>query len=607
MTTVGEAYIAIRADMRPFTRGLEDEVRKAAEKIEKDIGAAVAAGIKSGASEAEKDGEEIGSKLGSGVRRKLTDRSTVGTFLEAGKILGAALGSALDDGISALPPQAKAGIVAAIIAATPAVAAALAGTITAALAGSVVVIGAALTSQFEVINTRGGEVLDHLRVRATQAAEPFGTEILAALDLFESRLDSTIGPLLQETFDISDDFVLPLLEGALGGVEEFLEGINDALGDAGPFVDELAASMRTLGFAVGEAFRILASTGEDGATGLRDLTFVVADLLIFMAEFVALLTAAYDLFRDLSMVVPLFNPIMALFGATSNDAAAASREQADALNQVGTSFVPTIRLTKEQEEELRKLSRAMKSFSAATYDAVQNQIDFEAALDDIADAIKENGPTLDIRNKEGRAVAQTFLDALEELEAGLQKRIEIGELTAQQAQELYNIEISNLRALAKNAGIGTAEFENLYASIILAASARLDAQAMGLIQVDATLAESVAEAKALIDRLTAISRFRLPSIGTRAFSELAEGGVVHSPTHALIGEAGSEVVIPLTKPSRAAQLMQQTGLDRMLASNGATVVSVYIGNEAVDSHMIRVVEQSNTQQARQLSYGPRGA
>jgi hypothetical protein len=50
-------------------------------------------------------------------------------------------------------------------------------------------------------------------------------------------------------------------------------------------------------------------------------------------------------------------------------------------------------------------------------------------------------------------------------------------------------------------------------------------------------------------------------------NKMAFGGIVRSPTKALIGEAGAEVVIPLTKPDRAMQLMQDSGLD-MLAMSG---------------------------------------
>jgi hypothetical protein len=51
---------------------------------------------------------------------------------------------------------------------------------------------------------------------------------------------------------------------------------------------------------------------------------------------------------------------------------------------------------------------------------------------------------------------------------------------------------------------------------------------------------------------------------------LANGGIVYGPTRALIGEAGREVVIPLTRPQRAAELAERSGLLNLLARQGAT-------------------------------------
>jgi hypothetical protein len=47
---------------------------------------------------------------------------------------------------------------------------------------------------------------------------------------------------------------------------------------------------------------------------------------------------------------------------------------------------------------------------------------------------------------------------------------------------------------------------------------------------------------------------------------LAEGGIITKATNALIGEDGAEVVIPLTKPERAKQLLVQSGLMDIIAS-----------------------------------------
>lgn len=68
-----------------------------------------------------------------------------------------------------------------------------------------------------------------------------------------------------------------------------------------------------------------------------------------------------------------------------------------------------------------------------------------------------------------------------------------------------------------------------------------------------------------------IRGFSLPNIDIPGF---ANGGVIDRPSIIAAGEGGKrEVVIPLTKPQRAAQLMRQTGLNRLADGNGGPVSS----------------------------------
>ncbi|MFB7496096.1 phage tail tape measure protein [Streptomyces sp. NPDC056161] len=76
----------------------------------------------------------------------------------------------------------------------------------------------------------------------------------------------------------------------------------------------------------------------------------------------------------------------------------------------------------------------------------------------------------------------------------------------------------------------------------------------------------------------------------RKYLPFANGGLVLGPTHALIGEAGPEVVIPLTRPKRAAELAEQSGLLDMLRGTAQTrgtqpaVVNQYVTiNEVGDA------------------------
>ncbi|MDI9829681.1 phage tail tape measure protein [Streptomyces sp. KAU_LT] len=64
----------------------------------------------------------------------------------------------------------------------------------------------------------------------------------------------------------------------------------------------------------------------------------------------------------------------------------------------------------------------------------------------------------------------------------------------------------------------------------------------------------------------------IPS-SVRKYLPFAKGGIVYGPTHALIGEAGPEVVIPLTNPKRAVQLVQQSGLLGILAGQNRALAA----------------------------------
>jgi hypothetical protein len=88
--------------------------------------------------------------------------------------------------------------------------------------------------------------------------------------------------------------------------------------------------------------------------------------------------------------------------------------------------------------------------------------------------------------------------------------------------------------------------------------------------------------------------------GKRAF---AIGGMVTSPTEAILGEDGPEVVIPLTKPARAAELAAQSGLLGMLGD--AITVHVYLGTREITEILDRRVERKLEQQGQALVLGSR--
>jgi hypothetical protein len=56
--------------------------------------------------------------------------------------------------------------------------------------------------------------------------------------------------------------------------------------------------------------------------------------------------------------------------------------------------------------------------------------------------------------------------------------------------------------------------------------------------------------------------------------ELANGAIVGTRTPAIIGEAGPEAVIPISRPARALQLMEQSGLADLARGNSGAAVNI---------------------------------
>ena len=78
----------------------------------------------------------------------------------------------------------------------------------------------------------------------------------------------------------------------------------------------------------------------------------------------------------------------------------------------------------------------------------------------------------------------------------------------------------------------------------------------------------------------------LPGVTLPRLPTLAQGALVTKPTLAVIGEAGPEVVVPINKPQRAAQLLDQAGMGQAQAGGLATPamhfeVHVYVGDREI--------------------------
>lgn len=604
--SLGEAFVEVRADLRPFARDLQRSLPPIVKAFERELNRATTRAM---SEHGEEEGRKAGDKLGRGVRRGLNDQFKKKNFFIS---LASSLGGALDDGISALPTEVKAAIVLGLIAALPIIAGGLTGAVVAGIGGGLAALGILLASQFDVVQTKGVETGRFLRDELVNAARSFVPVILEALALVQTRL-AMLSDAFDSIFNDASKFVEPLTVGTLNGFEEIIRAIENTTDKFQPFVEELASGFQVIGEAIGNAIEILVSTGDDGVTALRDLIAIVAGLIVAAAQLLKVLTSLYALIRKVAIVIGeltgpfsivagLILKIIRLIDEHSNK----NKSYINTNTDLNNSLDGTVVATKKATQALEEYQKALQGAAEAAQSNLELNLRWEESLDRISESLDKNGNSLDIHTEKGRANINEFLNGLKIAEERALLRVQRGEATAEQAASQYQAEIQQLRELGRQAGISDQDFENLFRDIIDTSALRISAQDMGVQDLNGALDQSVSAAQRLRNELELISHLRM-TIGAGALAGVkgfADGGIHALPSVVSVAEDGPEVTIPLTKPARAATLLRQSGLANMFSAAPSQIL-VYVGNEQLDARMVRIVQRSNSNQALALTQGPR--
>jgi hypothetical protein len=71
---------------------------------------------------------------------------------------------------------------------------------------------------------------------------------------------------------------------------------------------------------------------------------------------------------------------------------------------------------------------------------------------------------------------------------------------------------------------------------------------------------SFASARDVVSKIVDVAQVTLANFSATRVAAFADGGLVTGPTRALIGEAGRELILPLTRPDRMTQLLSMPGI-----------------------------------------------
>lgn len=550
---LGRAYIEIHGDMKPFRRDLDQGIKNTLRNSTQEIGRATT------------------QSLTQGLR---TFRFIPGTF----------------QGVLVT------GLAGAIIAAAPALASAFTALFTTAigLAGIGAGIGLAIVQspELQAAGTRLGEVLFN---GLTSAVGSFHTPILQSIAIIERRFEH-LQPVIEQAFASLAPHITTLTQGFVDFISNLMPGVLDAFRAAGPVIDEFASQFAHTGSVISEAFTMLSDDSETLIEGMRLFFFALnttisgtVGLINLLSEawqfWVNSMDAATEKFRFFS---PLAQGIHALLGNIQDDTTSltpVTDAYGDALVRQGEGANYAAVQGNALVETLREVWTAELAVSNASIAA-------EAAIDDVSEAFKENGKTIDINTEKGRenvSMTNTFIAAaIREHEAAIAAGAGIEE-----SNEAYRARIRELEATLRKAGLTEAQITELVGAYRkVPDSLTTNVSAPGLPGV-LTQMQALARARREAARDVLINV--RASTGDGSIGGRAEGGIVTRPEISWIGEAGPEAVIPLTDPARAQQVMAEAGLMTPMTIN------IIVDGEVVERRVVK----ANQNQARQITSNPR--
>lgn len=588
---LGKAFIEVHADTAPFARELGRELNAILAKADKDVRVSARKIGETIADESGKGVERNRKKIGTGVEKGLTGVLDGGVFTRFAK----GIIDTIDDGLSGLPGEVKLALAGALVAALP-VAVAFGSAVAAALASGLAAfggigIGALLAAQFEEVQKAAQDTFTTLRGRFLETAQPLVRPFLNALRLVEDRLTG-LQPELVGLFSRIGDTAVPIADAFIGAVEEFVPAFRRGFANINEFLAPLQIGLRAIGQAAGRFFEVVLNN-KNADDALFDMLDIVVRLITAFTRLVDWGLDFYGVLRSIGEAVGLIEPVEDTIMRLGKQIGIATEEQ----SLFGDIIAGTIAPLDAEAAAVDELNAAIATLTQLTLGAISNEIAFEQGIDDLTASIGENKDTLDLHSQAGRDNANALLDLARTILETRQNTIDLtGNVEA--AELAFNAQREEVYRVARQMGLTKAEVDKVIGALLAIPAPRQTG-------VTATTLDRLEDFNKALQETIYLQSLFDPTYNPRGpggQQRFADGGIVTGPTNALIGEAGDEVVIPLSRPARAAQLLNDSGLSSMMSPT----VNVYIGNEQIQAYIAVETSEQLAASARSMSYGTRG-
>lgn len=306
-------------------------------------------------------------------------------------------------------------LVTGLVAAAPA----LGATISAAVIGGAgvggVIGGVMLAARDPRVAGAGTQLAQKLLGKLEQDATPFVKPVLTAIGTIDRRFDQSRDHI-QSIFRNSAQFVAPLTDGLLSGVDGVLRGFDALVSRGKPVMDQLGTSFNLVGQAFGDAAEIISGGSEDAASALGDLTTAITFSIQSAGALVRILTEAYGVIKFVS---PVGEALVDTLGRVTGGQDAASQSAADlaAANELSAkafqadadATARTNQYLADSEKLMAETAQAARDLTSANQSLYGAETQLGEATARATKARQENGRTLDANTEKGRANREALL------------------------------------------------------------------------------------------------------------------------------------------------------------------------------------------------------
>lgn len=354
--------------------------------------------------------------------------------------------------------QLIAGVIVALIAASPLIGAVIAGAVTGAVGAGGIIGGVAAAAQDERVKR------EWQRFAAGFTMEDFGGDLFVEPTIRGLRVieDAFEDMDLRSTLSLLDDDVVQLFRGIGDAGRNFVPGLERALQRIGPFVDVFSSGLGESGRALGQ-FIDDVSSSEGAVMGLESLFRILNGSVVVLGKTLEGLSDIYGAYIKMQaagagVLEDLPGPWQEMM-RVYNDVTEAMLENADGSRQVGEAIFIGAEAMTVQSRAADDLFRHLQNLNQATDDYLDNtdamaesSDNFEESLLDLRDALRENGRTIDNHTRAGLENRDMFRRAIDDAKEERRTTIErTGAVDA--ANVKYAEQIRRVEALATQSGI----------------------------------------------------------------------------------------------------------------------------------------------------------